>query len=144
MYISYKKFFWYWWIIHEISIGKKEKGKKNEEMKKTNKNKKHEIRAQCELTWLETHSFYTSGKFCTVIDRKYKGSPLFICSAVPTRFYFQYSGQCLCDLLPCCKKKATLWGSLFVMAICCVLHDILCMFTHVGLPMLQNTTSKAK
>ena len=41
---------------------KKEKGKKTKKWK-TNKNKKHKIRPQCELTSLETHSFYTSGKF---------------------------------------------------------------------------------
>ena len=42
---------------------KKRKRKKKKEMNKTNKIKtknKNKIRAQCELTWLETHSFYTS------------------------------------------------------------------------------------
>ena len=142
MYISYKKFFWCWWIIHEIGIGKKKKEKKKRRNEKANKNKQQEIRAQCELTWLETHSFYTSGKFCLPYWLEIPGkshvisrNPLFICSMVQTHFYFQHSGQCLCDLSPCCKKKATMWGSLFVMAICCTLHDILRMFTHIRLPL---------
>ena len=120
---------------------KKEKGEKTKKWK-TNKNKKHKIRPQWELTWLETHSFYTSGKFYLRYWSKIpgkshamSGNPLFICSAVQTHFYFQHSGRCLCDLLPCCKKKATMWGSPFVIAICCALHDILCMFTQVGVPL---------
>ena len=119
--------------------GKKEKEKKTKKWE-TYENKKHKIGAQCELTWLETHSFYTSGKICLRYWSKipgFIGESLFICSAVQTHFYFQHSGRYLCDLLPCCKKKATMWGSLFVMAICCALHDILCMFTHVGLPLIK-------
>ena len=37
MFISYKKFFWYCEIIHETSVGKKEKT--NEKTKKQNKTK---------------------------------------------------------------------------------------------------------
>ena len=142
MYISYKKFFRYWWIIHEISLGKKKKGEKTKKWK-TSKNKKTQnkttmwtnVAGNPQLLYFWKVLFTVLIGNTREITRNVRESLIYLQRSADSFLLPAQRTVSLRSFTMLQKESYNVRYSLFVMAICCALHDILCMFTHVGLPL---------